>query len=178
MPQTGQAITLWHLVQEHEHELRMPRDGADLAITLLDPSDVGSAQDLYRSVGGRWGWTGRLVWTNEQWSDWMNRPGLEIWVAKDAAGVDLGYAELVARDDAAVEILCFGLLPGHCGSGLGGRLLSAVTRRSWDMATRWLHLPPTATVTVTTCSTDHEAALPNYLARGFRIRSTEEVSAE
>lgn len=178
MAEAGQTVTVWRLVQDHEHELREPHDDMDLDLTLLDPGDVGTARDLYQSVGGSWGWKGRLSWTDEQWLDWLSQPGLETWVAGDSVGAAIGYAELVARDQAAVEILCFGLRPGYFGAGLGRHLLSAVTRRCWDMAMRWPHLPRTTTVTVTTCSTDHKAALPNYLARGFRIKATEESPAE
>jgi GNAT superfamily N-acetyltransferase len=64
-----------------------------------------------------------------------------------------------------VEIAYFGLLPGFIGKGLGAYLLTAATRRAWDMgATRvWVH----------TCDLDHPRALANYQARGFRIFQVE-----
>ena len=68
-------------------------------------------------------------------------------------------------EDGSVEIAYFGLMPGAIGRGLGKALLGCAVRDAWAMgATRvWLH----------TCTLDHPHALPNYLARGFRVYKTE-----
>src|SRR5437773_372379 len=36
---------------------------------------------LYTAIGGEWYWIDRLSWTYEQWIDYLNRPGMETWVA-------------------------------------------------------------------------------------------------
>jgi GNAT superfamily N-acetyltransferase len=81
-----------------------------------------------------------------------------------------GYFELRRDSDNAIEIAYFGLLPEFVGRGLGKALLSAAATEAWRAgASRvWLH----------TSSLDHPAALPNYLARGFKVFRTETYLAE
>jgi GNAT superfamily N-acetyltransferase len=75
-------------------------------------------------------------------------------------GAPAGFFELKAHADGGVEIAYFGLLPEFIGRGLGKHLLTEAVERAWGLGARrvWLH----------TCSLDDKAALPNYLARGFR----------
>jgi GNAT superfamily N-acetyltransferase len=115
---------------------------------------------LYTAVGGDWYWIGRLLWTYQQWHDWVARPELQTWVAY-VSGTPAGYFELEAQADSNVEIAFFGLLPQFTGQGLGGHLLTVAIETAWQMgASRvWLH----------TCTPDHPAALANYCARGFRV---------
>ena len=58
----------------------------------------------------------------------------------------------------------FGLLSQFIGQGLGGHLLSQAVKRAWAWGA--------SSVWLSTCSHDHPHALKNYLARGFRIRTT------
>jgi GNAT superfamily N-acetyltransferase len=75
-------------------------------------------------------------------------------------GAPAGYYELERHADASVEIAYFGLLPEFLRRGFGKHLLDDAVVRAWSLdATRvWLH----------TCTLDDVAALPNYVARGFR----------
>jgi GNAT superfamily N-acetyltransferase len=70
------------------------------------------------------------------------------------------------RTGDAIDINYFGLTPEYTGQGLGGPLLAAAVERAWSLAP--------ARVTVNTCTLDHPAALPNYLARGFAVARTEQ----
>ncbi|MEK8108236.1 hypothetical protein NKG94_31175 [Micromonospora sp. M12] len=36
---------------------------------------------LYAAVGGDWFWLDRLTWNWQQWYDWLDRPGVETWLA-------------------------------------------------------------------------------------------------
>lgn len=114
---------------------------------------------FYTAVGGDWYWVDRLEWTYQQWSDWVDRPDLQTWVAY-INGTPAGYFELEKLGDD-VELAYFGLLSKFIGSGLGGHLLTASIERAWEMgASRvWLH----------TCKLDHPGALHNYQARGFKV---------
>ena len=66
-----------------------------------------------------------------------------------------------ADDDGGIEIAIFGLAPQFIGRGLGGALLTHALEEAWGSRPQrvWLH----------TCTLDHPAALPNYLARGLTI---------
>ena len=113
---------------------------------------------FYRAVGGDWYWVDRLDWTYGQWTDWVSRPGHELWTCW-VDGVPAGYAELDRVGDD-VEVAYFGLLPAFTGLGLGGWLLTRAVERAWqgDGVRRvWLH----------TCDLDSPGALANYRARGF-----------
>jgi GNAT superfamily N-acetyltransferase len=145
---------------------RVPRDV--LLLQALVPSpELG--RFLYTTVGGDWYWRERLGWTWRQWLSWLSRPEVETWVAY-RSGTPAGYFELEAQPDGSSQITYFGLVPAFIGEGLGGYLLTQAIDRAWHMQ------PEVRRVWVHTCTLDHPAALPNYLARGFRVFKEEEHS--
>lgn len=125
---------------------------------------------LYTGVGAAYRWTDRLPWSDERLRQHLADPAISIWILRvhDAAA---GWFELVGPDDqGSVEIGLFGLMPDFVGRGLGRHLLSEAIRCAVSIgATRvWLH----------TCTLDHPAALPNYLARGFTPFRTETYTVD
>jgi GNAT superfamily N-acetyltransferase len=122
---------------------------------------------LYTAVGGDWYWRERLPWTWAQWQAWLSRPEVETWVAY-RAGTPAGYFELEAQPGGNSQLTYFGLIPAFIGQGLGGWLLTRAVDRAWQMQ------PGVRRVRVHTCTLDHPGALPNYLARGFRLVKEEE----
>ena len=135
-----------------------PSDAA--VVERLEDAPPALWRHLYTEVGKQYRWVDRLGWTDEQIAGYLADPALELWVLR-VARETAGYFELRACDDGSVEIAYFGLFPAFVGKGLGKFLLSRAAERAWARgATRvWLH----------TSSLDHSSALPNYLARGFRI---------
>lgn len=123
---------------------------------------------LHMRVGHPHKWGGRTHWTEKQWSDFATNPSVETWVAFFGA-TPAGYFELRKEEDGAVAIICFGLLPKFVGRGIGGPFLTRAIERAWEMGAKSLWLG--------TCSHDHPHALENYKARGFKIASTREESA-
>lgn len=119
---------------------------------------------LYAEVGRAYQWVDRLGWTDGQIIDYLASPTVSLWVLY-FSGAPAGYFELKRNDDGAVEIAYFGLLPDFTRRGFGKYLLSEAAGRAWSLGARrvWLH----------TCTLDDPAALPNYLARGFRPFRTE-----
>ena len=115
---------------------------------------------LHQAVGANYLWGGRDNWGYPEWSAFVNQPELETWVAYQK-GAPMGYYELIKQADGSVQIDCFGLLKQFIGQGVGGALLVAATERCWEMGANRVWL--------TTCSHDHEHALKNYLARGYKI---------
>jgi GNAT superfamily N-acetyltransferase len=157
-------LTTWYLEMTDPAQLRPAARGLpDAEVLLVDPPDPALNRRMYSEVGGPWQWLDRLPWDDERWRAAVERPEIETWVVTER-GVTAGYAELERAGDQ-IEIAYFGLLPGFEGGGLGGLLLTAVTRRAWELAPRrvWLH----------TCSLDSPAALPAYERRGFEIYRTE-----
>lgn len=115
---------------------------------------------LHQAVGTAYRWGGRGDWTEQEWTEYVGRPGLETWVGY-VSGAPAGYFELEMLEDAAVTIHRLGLLGRFIGQGHGGRLLTEAVRRAWSLEPSRVFLK--------TCSHDHPHARENYLARGFQL---------
>jgi GNAT superfamily N-acetyltransferase len=126
----------------------------------LPDCSVARYRALYADVGGRWHWVDRLVWSDEQIELHLLRPEVSIWILS-VDGEDAGYAEIVRRDEQIVEIAYFGLMAHVHGRGLGKAFLTRVAQEAWTMGAE--------RVVLDTCTLDSPRALPNYLARGFRV---------
>jgi GNAT superfamily N-acetyltransferase len=146
-------------------ELQPARSGdAGVRTERIENCPASFWRYLYTEVGRAFRWVDRLGWTDDEISAYLSDPRIELWVMT-VGGTPAGYFELRHGGDESVEIAYFGLLPDHLGRGLGKHLLSDAAERAWASGARrvWLQ----------TCSLDHPAALPNYLARGFKIFRTE-----
>ena len=124
---------------------------------------------LYREVGKNYFWTDRLPWSDEQITEYLEQPGVSMWLMTYENEI-AGYFELKQEADESTEVAYFGLTPQFIGRGLGKHLLTCAVEQAWaDGARRvWLH----------TCTDDDPAALPNYLKRGFKPFKTEKYSVE
>ncbi|MBC2877536.1 MULTISPECIES: GNAT family N-acetyltransferase [Streptomyces] len=161
-----------------------PGPGPDIRFVRSEVPSPEFSRFLYTAVGGDHAWTDRLAWPYARWQEYLDRPGVETWVAYDR-GTPAGYAELAPGDPgpefggagpvggaASVEIVYFGLLPAFQGRRIGGHLLTHGVRRAWDLAERHPELPPTRRVWLHTCSKDGEHAMANYERRGFTVFAT------
>jgi GNAT superfamily N-acetyltransferase len=128
-------------------------------LNRLERCSVELFRYLYEEVGRAYRWTDRLSWSDETIRNYLDTPGISIWLMSvDSAPA--GYFELREHEDRSVEIVYFGLLPESIGRGWGKFLLTRAVESAWQLGVErvWLH----------TCTLDHPAALPNYLKRGFR----------
>jgi GNAT superfamily N-acetyltransferase len=132
--------------------------GPGVRLEPVPDCPVSLARYLYTEVGRQYHWTDRLVWSDEQFRDWLGGP-VTLWLMT-VDGAPGGYFELRRWEDGSVEIAYFGLLPDFVGRGLGKFLLMRAVEEAWALKPSrvWLH----------TCTLDHPSALPNYLARGFK----------
>jgi GNAT superfamily N-acetyltransferase len=141
---------------------------APLDVRRLASPDAAGYRALYAAVGGPYRWRDRDAWSDERLAAHLARPEVAVFTLHDADGV-AGYFELERRADAAaiveVEILYFGLVAAALGRGLGRRLLERALEEAWALGAD--------RVVLNTCTLDHPAALPNYLARGFRVTREE-----
>jgi GNAT superfamily N-acetyltransferase len=124
---------------------------------------------LYAAVGAAYHWHDRDAWDDARLAAHLADPRTSVWVLHVDEAV-AGYFELVRdADGPGVTLQYFGLTAAHHGRGLGRRLLERAIAEAWRTGARRL--------TLDTCTLDHPAALPNYLARGFRVVRTEEYEA-
>jgi ribosomal protein S18 acetylase RimI-like enzyme len=166
------TVTTWSLEQTSPSDL-LPATApeGDVRIVRAEVPSPEFSRFLYASVGGDVRWIDRLGWTYARWQEYLDRQGVETWVAYER-GTPAGYVELDPQDGGVVEIASFGLLPAFRGRRIGGHLLSYGTARAWDLAERWPGRAPTKRVWLHTCSLDGEHARANYRSRGFRLFDT------
>jgi len=121
---------------------------------------------IYTEVGCTWGWTGRLLKSDEELAAILQSENNEVWLFQVENEV-AGFFELL-RSETETEIVYLGLKPEWIGKGLGQKLIQAsVYVASQNNHKVWLH----------TCERDHSSALQAYLKAGFRIEK-ETVSME
>jgi GNAT superfamily N-acetyltransferase len=159
-------VTTWSLQMLDPGRLG-PAGPPRLPVTVVQSEVVSPelSRFLYTAVGGDWYWLDRLPWTYDTWLAYLDRPDVQTWLAM-SCGTPAGYAELEAQPGGDVEVVYFGLLPQFIGHGVGGHLLTEVTRRAWA-------LPGTERVWLHTCTLDGPNALANYRARGFEVWAEE-----
>ncbi|WP_445526001.1 GNAT family N-acetyltransferase [Streptomyces cyslabdanicus] len=169
---TSITVTTWYLEQTSPTDL-LPAAApeGDVRIVRSEVPSPEFSRFLYASVGGDIRWTDRLGWTYTRWREYLERPGVETWVAYER-GTPAGYIELEAQDEGGVEIAYFGLMQAFRGRRIGGHLLSYGAARAWDLADRLPGRTPTKRVWVHTCSKDGEHAMDNYQRRGFKLFDT------
>ena len=134
-------------------------------LVLRRPISSAEYLALYTAVGEEWLWRDRLVWTDEELEHYLSSPDVYIWTPM-VDGREAGYFELKQHSDRSVELMYFGLAPSFMGKRLGGWLLTRAVEEAFALgATRMV---------LNTCTLDAPQALPNYLARGFRILSEDQ----
>lgn len=135
------------------------------ALVLRRPISPAEYLSIYTLVGDQWLWRDRLVWTDAELSTYLTSPDVFVWTPM-VGGTEAGYFELKQHTDRSVELMYFGLAPAFIGQGLGGWLLTRAVEEAFALGASRLQL--------NTCTLDAPQALPNYLARGFRIVSEDQ----
>ena len=140
----------------------------DYSIKLVEPRDFQLNKFFYKNVGKNHHWIDRLIWTDQQWSNYTSDNKVKTYILKNKDDL-AGYFELIShKDKKEVEIAYLGLLEEYYNKKLGSYLLSSAIRNSFSDKTKrvWVH----------TCSLDHHNALNNYLSRGMKIFKKEKIS--
>ena len=140
----------------------------DYSLNLLEPINFQLNKFFYKNIGKTHNWVDRLVWTENQWINYVNDLNVETYVLKKENDL-AGYFELIFhKDNNEVEIAYLGLLEEYYNKKLGSYLLSAAIKNSFLYNPRrvWVH----------TCSLDHKNALNNYISRGMKIFKRETLS--
>jgi len=139
----------------------------EFIIELIDPPNFQLNKFFYKNVGKKHHWVDRLIWTDNQWIDYINDKKVKTFILKKKDDL-VGYYELILHlDQNETEIAYFGILEEYQNKKLGSFLLSIAIKKSFqeNVVRVWLH----------TCSLDHKNALNNYLSRGMKIFKSEIV---
>ena len=165
-PWTRVSVRRTHLELRSAAEL-VPARLPDPVPDLVRRERISPAEylELYTLVGEPWLWRDRLVWTDAELEQYLSSPAIHIWTPI-VGGRAAGYFELNQHVDRSVELMYFGLVPEFIGRRIGGWLLTRAVEEAFALgATR---------LVLNTCTLDAPQALPNYLARGFRIVSEDQ----
>lgn len=133
-------------------------DGGLLHERKAGVEDAALCARLWNEVG-RGFWIERSRWDEARWRRHLARPEIDFRIGRRDHR-DIGCFELVFGKRGA-RLEGFGLLPDARGTGLGGAWLTTAMRMAFAAGARELRLA--------TATDDHPHALPNYLARGFRV---------
>ena len=147
------------------NEGNQPSEGYSL--NLLDPINFQLNKFFYKNIGQKHKWVDRLIWTEQQWIEYVSSVKVKTYVLKYKDEL-VGYFELIFHStETEVEIAYFGILEEYQNKKLGSYLLSEAIKKSFDKNINrvWAH----------TCSLDHKNALNNYISRGMKIFKTETV---
>ena len=133
----------------------------DYSLILVDPMNFQLNKFFYKNVGKKHKWVDRLLWSEEQWINYVSNRNVKTYVLKKKDNY-VGFFELIIHlENNEVEIAYFGILEEYQNKKLGSFLLSEAIKKSFkkNINRVWLH----------TCSLDHKNALNNYIARGMKI---------
>jgi len=139
----------------------------EYSLSLLEPQNFQLNKFFYKNIGKKHKWIDRLVWTENQWIDYVSSEKVKTYVLKYKDDL-AGFFELIFHSEKnEVEIAYFGILEEFQNKKLGSYLLSQAIQKSFkrDINRVWVH----------TCSLDHKNALNNYIARGMKIFKTETI---
>ncbi len=162
-----EGLTTYYLEMLNQDALLRKESPPGFSVSMVNPPDPKINEQYYKEVGEKWGWTDRLVWSDEEWGQYAHNQNLETWLGylNDQAA---GFFELQFQDSGNVEIVYFGLLSRFIKKGLGGPLLLAAVEQAWSN-------PLTTRIWVHTCTEDHPYALKNYRNHGFKLYKTEQT---
>lgn len=137
----------------------------------FDPAESRAplVRETHLRVGTPHHW-GSVLWTDEQWAAQVALPHQYNWIIL-VDGEVAGLTSMVAEPGGDVQIMVFGLAPRWVGKGYGGAALTEAVRLAWKVPP--VGAPRVGRVRLDTMSLDHPHALPNYLARGFRVYRSE-----
>jgi ribosomal protein S18 acetylase RimI-like enzyme len=138
------------------------------SLNLIDPINFQLNKFFYKNIGKNHEWIDRLIWTEEQWIDYLSSERVKTYVLKFKNDL-VGFFELIHNlENQEIEIAYFGILEEYQNKKLGSFLLSEAIKVSFknNIKRVWVH----------TCSLDHKNALNNYLARGMKVFKTETLN--
>ena len=148
------------------HEVKRPTE--NYSVDLVNPRDFQLNKFFYKNIGKNCEWTDRLIWSDQNWINYISKKNLFTYVLKNKDEI-AGYFELlVYQNTKESEIAYLGILEEYFGKKLGGYLLSEAIKVSFSLGSKrlWVH----------TSSLDHKNALKNYLSRGMKVFKSETLS--
>jgi GNAT superfamily N-acetyltransferase len=116
--------------------------------------------DIYKNVGGNFGWTGRLILEQYLLANLLKSNKSNVYFLYSENKI-AGFYELDFSDIENVEITYFGLLPEFYGKGFGTFLINSAKKTAFEKGANRIFLH--------TCEFDSDGALNFYIKSGFSV---------
>jgi GNAT superfamily N-acetyltransferase len=140
----------------------------NVKIHLDTKKDININKFFYRQVGKDHFWRDRLLWTDKEWSKYINNKSLETGIMKLDGGLIGFYEQEYHEAKNEIELIQMGILKEYQGKKFGSFLLKYIIYESFNKNVERIR--------VHTCSLDHKYALNNYLSKGFKIFKEEAIN--
>ena len=140
----------------------------EYSLNLLDPINFQLNKFFYKKIGKKHKWVDRLIWTEDQWIDYVSSKNVKTYVLKCKKEL-VGFFELIHHQEKKeIEIAYLGILEEYHNKKLGSYILSEAIKESFKNKINrvWVH----------TCTLDHKNALKNYITRGMKLFKTEIIN--
>ena len=145
-------------------ELNIPEN---YQIILDDKKDFELNKFFYKQIGIDHYWRDRLIWSDKDWSEYVENKNLETHILKKKDDLVGFYEQEYHHGSNEVELINMGILKNYRGFKLGSKLLNHAIANAFKKNPNrlWVH----------TCSLDHKYVLTNYKSKGFEIFKEEEI---
>ena len=140
----------------------------NVKILLNTEKDININKFFYRQIGKDHFWRDRLLWTDNEWSRYINNKSLEIGIMKIDGELIGFYEQEFHETKNEIELIQMGILKEYQGKKFGSFLLKYIINKAFARKVNrvWVH----------TCTLDHKHALNNYLSKGFSVFKEEEIN--
>ena len=123
---------------------------------------VQEYKKIYKEVGYKYNWIGRLKIKETELKEIIHSSFVEIYLMKKNNKI-IGFLEMDYRSSKEIKIVHLGLIESYIGKGYGKTLLKFAIKRSKELRIQPLILQ--------TNSLDHPNALLFYQKNGFQVYS-------
>ena len=123
---------------------------------------VQEYKKIYKEVGYKYNWIGRLKIKETELKEIIHNSLVEIYLMKKNNKI-IGFLEMDYRSSKEIKIVHLGLIERHIGKGYGKTLLKFAVKRAKELKIQPLILQ--------TNSLDHPNALLFYQKNGFQVYS-------
>ena len=96
----------------------------NLNLNKVDPPDFQLNKFFYKEVGKKHKWVDRLLWSDRNWSDYLNSSNVKTYVLKQNEDLIGFFEQIFYKDKLECEIAYFGILEEYIGKKFGGDHLS------------------------------------------------------
>jgi len=140
----------------------------NVKIFLDTKKDININKFFYKQVGKDHFWRDRLLWSDKEWSKYVDNKNMETGVMKLDSKLIGFYEQEYHEAKNEIELIQMGVLKEYQGKKLGSFLLKYIIHESFNKNIERIR--------VHTCSLDHKYALNNYLSKGFKIFKKETIN--